>query len=38
MTNPQYKGVVIIIAGYTEDIDLMLEQNQGLARGRSCPG
>ncbi|KAJ3187506.1 hypothetical protein HDU85_006800 [Gaertneriomyces sp. JEL0708] len=30
MTNPKYKGTVIIIAGYPTDIDMMLAQNAGL--------
>ncbi|KAJ3141908.1 hypothetical protein HK100_005562, partial [Physocladia obscura] len=30
MTNPQYKGLVIIIAGYKHDINQMLDKNDGL--------
>lgn len=30
MTSPEYKGVVIIIAGYPRDIDDMLNRNVGL--------
>ncbi|ORY39360.1 hypothetical protein BCR33DRAFT_788369 [Rhizoclosmatium globosum] len=30
MTNPMYKGIVIIIAGYTSDINDMLNANAGL--------
>ncbi len=30
MTDPQYKGMVIIIAGYSCDIDAMLDTNLGL--------
>ncbi|KAI8995867.1 P-loop containing nucleoside triphosphate hydrolase protein [Gaertneriomyces semiglobifer] len=30
MTNPKYKGTVIVIAGYPTDIDMMLAQNAGL--------
>jgi len=30
MTDPNYKGMVIIIAGYTEDINAMLDLNVGL--------
>ncbi|XP_063933952.1 uncharacterized protein LOC135145735 isoform X4 [Zophobas morio] len=30
MTNPEYSGVVIIMAGYKSDIDSMLNTNEGL--------
>ncbi|KAI9096945.1 hypothetical protein DFS34DRAFT_128949 [Phlyctochytrium arcticum] len=30
MTNPQYKGVVVIVAGYPKDMDDMLDRNAGL--------
>lgn len=30
MTDPSYKGLVIIIAGYAHEIDVMLNQNPGL--------
>ena len=30
MTDPQYKGMVIIIAGYPNDMELMLSKNVGL--------
>lgn len=30
MTDPTYHGMVIIIAGYPKDIDLMLDRNAGL--------
>ena len=30
MTDPQYKGIVIIIAGYSREIDGMLDTNPGL--------
>lgn len=30
MTDPEYKGMVIIIAGYAKDIDLMLNRNEGF--------
>ncbi|KAJ3408103.1 hypothetical protein HDV05_005146 [Chytridiales sp. JEL 0842] len=30
MTSPDYKGMVIIIAGYQADIDIMLNRNAGL--------
>jgi hypothetical protein len=30
MTDPQYKGLAIIIAGYPKDMDLMLSRNVGL--------
>ncbi len=30
MTDPQYKGMVIIIAGYPNDMELMLSKNIGL--------
>ncbi|KAI8896071.1 hypothetical protein BC833DRAFT_599019, partial [Globomyces pollinis-pini] len=30
MTDPEYKGMVIIIAGYPHDIDTMLNRNVGL--------
>jgi SpoVK/Ycf46/Vps4 family AAA+-type ATPase len=30
MTNPEYAGVVVVIAGYPKDIDDMLQSNAGL--------
>jgi hypothetical protein len=30
MTDPQYKGMVIIMAGYSQEIELMLTKNVGL--------
>jgi AAA+ superfamily predicted ATPase len=30
MTSPEYKGLVIVIAGYTNEIDEMLDRNPGL--------
>ncbi len=30
MTSPVYKGTVIIIAGYSQDIKEMLERNTGV--------
>ncbi|KAJ3247215.1 hypothetical protein HDU77_008656 [Chytriomyces hyalinus] len=30
MTNPMYKGIVIILAGYAADIDQMMNKNVGL--------
>lgn len=30
MTDPEYKGMVIIIAGYSKDIDNMLNRNEGI--------
>ena len=30
MTDPQYKGMAIIIAGYAKDMEMMLSRNVGL--------
>ena len=30
MTDPQYKGMTIIIAGYPKDMEMMLSKNVGL--------